>query len=61
VGMLTEALNSLTEPNNLRSRPADGDDSVEDRLNRQTSWSSPFSIPTNAAEGSSPVWAGFGI
>lgn len=61
IGMLTGILNEMPEPVSSRTRTADGNDSVEDRLNRQTSWSSPFTIPTNAAEGPSPVWAGFGI
>jgi hypothetical protein len=61
IGMLTDALNGLPEPLGTHGRSADGNDSVEDRLNRQTSWSSPFTIPINAAEGPSPVWSGFGI
>jgi hypothetical protein len=61
IGMLTNALKELPEPMSRTRRTADGNDSVEDRLNRQTSWSSPFTIPTNAAEGPSPVWSGFGI
>lgn len=60
IGMLTAALNDLPDPPG-GSRTADGNDSVEDRLNRQTSWSSPFTIPINAAEGPSPVWSGFGV
>jgi DNA primase len=61
VGLLTNALNDLPSPLLPGGRSADGNDSVEDRLNRQTSWSSPFTIPTNAAEGPSPVWSGFGV
>lgn len=61
IGMLTNALNELPVPEGAGRRSADGNDTVEDRLNRQTSWSSPFTIPTNAAEGPSPVWSGFGI
>jgi hypothetical protein len=61
IGMLTNALKELPEPMSRARRTANGNDSVEDRLNRQTSWSSPFTIPTNAAEGPSPVWSGFGI
>jgi hypothetical protein len=61
VGLLAGALNQLPEPIGKHQRSTDGNDSVEDRLNRQTSWSSPFTIPLNAAEGPSPIWSGFGI
>jgi hypothetical protein len=61
VGLLAGALRQLPEPISKSQRSTDGNDSVEDRLNRQTSWSSPFTIPLNAAEGPSPIWSGFGI
>jgi DNA primase len=61
VGLLTNALQEISDPMGKDRRSSDGNDSVEDRLNRQTSWSSPFTIPLNAASGPSPVWPGFGI
>lgn len=60
ISQLTGMLNSLPRPVGANSRSADGHDSVEDRLNRQTSFTSPMTIPLNAAEGPSPIWSGFG-
>lgn len=60
-GQLAGAMSQLDDPQQVVQVSGPDSSNPEQRLNRQTTWSSPHMIPSDTASGASPIQPGLGL